>query len=446
MSRPLLLTILCLGLGCNLAGCAALGNFSRQSSWRDAMTLCSNDPQGCKNKCAAGGGPTCDFILVRSIEDYPDGSWTQYATHAAVGPGDVAGIKARLQPYCDAGIARACKASDALGATKRETSKGRPGPASGPSTAVAGAQPPKTEPRTQGEVMAEARGIAEAAKKRAEKALAVVNDAETSTLAEQVANCRPDRKRCFEMADAMENRVAMLAGKALLLAHSAEVMSRMADATEAETLADEALAEAKRTVGARERLEAEASNELGGLNEARTACDSNPNACRLRCEKSEYIMCIAWGGRFAKEKKYADARAFFKKACDGQSALGCLLVSEVTKAEKEDKQQGDALWSPVVSSADDIAQRRHMASFARQNAPTARNLAAAQRVDAHVASLIRDSYCPAVKAFLKRSTRADFQARAKDHCDQEPPTGTGLGGEQVVLTAGCRQVFATPCS
>lgn len=89
--------------------------------------------------------------------------------------------------------------------------------------------------------------------------------------------------------------------------------------------------------------------------------------------------------------------------------------------------------------------KRHVATVFAQVATRPSQRANLQQVQAVNATTVTERYCPARRAFLRASSPAEFQRRAAAHCRDQPPTGQGLSGAQVTLTAECQQVYAIVC-
>lgn len=127
-------------------------------------------------------------------------------------------------------------------------------------------------------------------------------------------------------------------------------------------------------------------------------------------------------------------------------ALGARRAAEGQAAASERAQrQHDELWENVEYPAVEIAQKRYGVRFIRQNARDPRSQAGANRMEQHVAMIIRDQYCPARKAFVAAAGIKEFQARAATKCREDAPVGTGLGGTQITLTSDCQAAFSTGC-
>src|SRR5690606_25839763 len=92
----------------------------------------------------------------------------------------------------------------------------------------------------------------------------------------------------------------------------------------------------------------------------------------------------------------------------------------------------DSAWDPVEVAIFNIAKLRHMARFGRAHAGSTYNPAQAVRaagnVQAAAAAALNDDYCPAKKGYVLATNLADFQARAKDHCDNDPPLSAPESG------------------
>lgn len=129
---------------------------------------------------------------------------------------------------------------------------------------------------------------------------------------------------------------------------------------------------------------------------------------------------------------------------DNIAQLDQLAVASAAAKRQDD--EGDRLWEAVQGYGDQLATYAYKISFAERNfAPHPRTLRGIAGMRAYRAGLARDSYCPAKKEFLDFAGAKEFAKRAMVHCKDEPPTDTGVGGVQVVLTNECRAAFATQC-
>ncbi len=126
--------------------------------------------------------------------------------------------------------------------------------------------------------------------------------------------------------------------------------------------------------------------------------------------------------------------------------------AEKSLAESKANQQAqseEADFEAMAEVVGQIATLRQQSSFATQHANLMRNprrgLAAAQAVRAEADRLQREDFCKAKREFLKSYGAKDFQNRAKEHCETDPPTGTAEFGREVRLDKECRTIFASGC-
>jgi hypothetical protein len=116
---------------------------------------------------------------------------------------------------------------------------------------------------------------------------------------------------------------------------------------------------------------------------------------------------------------------------------------QARQAQDADEQ---AMWEEVQSRGDEIAALAYRIQFGNQNfAKTrhnARGLAAMQK---YREGLVRDAFCPAVRAFVKAKGTAEYSRRSTVHCKESAPTDVGVGGVEKTLTAECKVAFATGC-
>jgi hypothetical protein len=213
----------------------------------------------------------------------------------------------------------------------------------------------------------------------------------------------------------------------------------------AETFATSAKAEAQKVVDARAEKQRQMDAEMAAITEAMTACDSNPSACKSKCDVDKAPnSCFAMAVRLRNARKVVDARPYVVKACDGGVQNACVALPNIDKEIEQATAQVDGLWAEIVSAGDDLAQKYHQVSVAASlNTPRLRR-AIPQMMTINRA-IVSERYCPAKRAFLAVSNAADFQRRAVAHCRDQAPTATGLSGAEVSLTAECVQVYATGC-
>ncbi|MBN2194189.1 MAG: hypothetical protein JW751_15335 [Polyangiaceae bacterium] len=118
--------------------------------------------------------------------------------------------------------------------------------------------------------------------------------------------------------------------------------------------------------------------------------------------------------------------------------------TEMAEAQAANEIAGQ--WETVVTKADEIAQLSFKIRFAQQYlAPSPQNTRGLSNMQAYRRGLVTDSFCPAKREFIKAAGIAEYQRLAKEHCDEEAPTGSGMNGESVTLTNDCRMAFATGC-
>jgi hypothetical protein len=134
------------------------------------------------------------------------------------------------------------------------------------------------------------------------------------------------------------------------------------------------------------------------------------------------------------------ARAALAKACDsGSMPTACQNVQKLDADAQAKAAQIDALWGAVVEVGDDFTQKRHVATLFAQMARPSQQYKL-QQIHAINAATVNEQYCPAKKAFLAEASATEFAKRAAAHCRDQPPTGNGLSGAQVTLTAECNSV------
>jgi len=172
---------------------------------------------------------------------------------------------------------------------------------------------------------------------------------------------------------------------------------------------------------------------------------------KARCD-TEPVYCIAWAIRLrdAKPPKLAEAKPYLQKACDRGVERGCTFVAQVDQAIQQAEATVLQVWQPVEVVADDVADKRWMIQYARQNHTLP--LPEVLRAEAGILRYAHDKLCPVKKAFVDQSGSAEFTKRAAAHCKDHPPIGSGEGNfyggalsGHVVLTSQCQAAFATPC-
>lgn len=268
-------------------------------------------------------------------------------------------------------------------------------------------------------------------------------------IAEKVSRCSPPMaKRCRQQSDALEreSRAAVSAGWAILFANANEEPIEKILAT-AEHFVEEAEKDAERDGPPRKQRREREAREKAAIDAAVDGCLKDRNSCQKPCEQDEdETACSAYGLVLASEQKWDEAKALFARICEARSiALACDYGKRLEKAREETEAKVEAAWSSLAGIADEIATKKFLLAFAQQHLSGSRNAAATERMRTHVASMIRDEYCPARAAFLDVSFAPELAKRAKAHCADSPPSSTGLNGREEILTAECSQVFATTC-
>ncbi|MBK6515687.1 MAG: hypothetical protein IPG04_16700 [Polyangiaceae bacterium] len=261
-------------------------------------------------------------------------------------------------------------------------------------------------------------------------------------MTEAVAGCKGGGLKCTSMITKVQNisEACFLGGQVLFFL-------RDGDLDEAESRLERVEASAEKMGPIRKQ----AAAQQKAVTDAATVCEKDRAPCRTRCDKENDLpACIAYGvALYVEDKKYDDARTYLKKGCDGKYELACNLAKDVDKVEAEEKKSAtakvDAAWSALTAVGDDLATKKFLHRVASQNFKGAKNAAATQRMGLHIQEMTKD-YCEAAKEFSKVSTKAELAKRAKKHCDEDPPTATGLGGTEETLTVECKAVYATPCS
>jgi hypothetical protein len=258
-------------------------------------------------------------------------------------------------------------------------------------------------------------------------------------IAKKVSACKAPLKRCLAQSDELmrESRAAVNAGWALL-AVDVDLDKAEAFVVRAEEAA------AKDGPTRKERLTKEAA-EKKAIEADLVTCEKNTTPCNDKCKAGEGTSCVAVGFILAQAKKFEEGKKLFTMACEGGVSVGCDFVRKVDGWRVEDAKKIEDAWSSLQTIGDDLATKRFLHALAQQTFSGPRNALATQRMAQHIAAMTRDDYCPAVNEFLAASNKGELTKRAKEHCENNPPTATGLAGKEVALTAECRAVYATPC-
>lgn len=328
-------------------------------------------------------------------------------------------------------------------------------PANSAGTAKQAAANSGTDQRARGaEILQRVKGIRDTV----EKAAALEGTDRTlqamKSFIEFCGNTTVKRTDCLWRVDQAdpEARVGATVGAALSLLRRvgsesslASVLAIEPDLDQAEQLAGKAREIAEKNAAARDEQQAKAAREAALLKTARTECDASPTACKAKCSAGEQPSCFAMGARLKEAKKSAEAKPLLVSACAGLIQEACALVSEIEKNAQERTDTIDSSWSDVEQAADDIAVKRHQIQMVRQIGRTPRDAMTASKMETITAAIVREKFCPARKEFLSASNQAEFSRRAGAHCKDQPPTGNGLSGSRITLTALCQASFAAGC-
>jgi hypothetical protein len=134
-----------------------------------------------------------------------------------------------------------------------------------------------------------------------------------------------------------------------------------------------------------------------------------------------------------------------QKGCDAGVQTACATVAQIDGDMQNAAAQVEGLWQGVVDAGDDLAQKYHQTSMVTKMANTPRMQRSVQQMQMINQAIVVEKYCPAKKQFLAGASAAEFAKRAADHCKNSAPTGQGLSGAEVTLTAECQQVYSTGC-
>ncbi len=278
-------------------------------------------------------------------------------------------------------------------------------------------------------------------RRRAWAAVALDGHPKGKEIAEKVVACKQVvSKECLEQQANLkrESIAAVDAGLAL------KFVDANPDAAEGLVSSAERAAE-QDGPGRRVRLDKEAVEDKA-IKAALVECEKNRTPCKQRCDKGEVTTCVALGFLlWSQDNKFDEAKPLLTKGCDANLETGCDLARKVVNAKAEFAKSIDTAWSSLVTIGDDLATKKFLHAFAAQHLSGPRSARATQNMAIFIEATTKDSYCPAVNEFLAVSTRGELALRAKTHCNDDPPTATGLAGKQVELGAECKAVYAIAC-
>jgi hypothetical protein len=215
----------------------------------------------------------------------------------------------------------------------------------------------------------------------------------------------------------------------------------------AEKAANKAMEAAQQVADANAMQQKKMNDEMATIEAATTACTPS-GTCGSKCASGDAPSCVAHATKLWKSTppKMQEARAAMQKGCDGGLQTACGNVGQIDAAIQQAAAQVNGLWSDVTDAGDDLAGKYHMVTNVTKMAASSPRLARdVQKMIVINQAIVNERYCPAKKAFLAGSNAAEFAKRATDHCKNSAPTGQGLSGAEVSLTAECQQVYATPC-
>jgi hypothetical protein len=179
------------------------------------------------------------------------------------------------------------------------------------------------------------------------------------------------------------------------------------------------------------------------------ACTDDKKPCIDRCKAdAASAACVALGVYTVTgttSDRFEKADAYFDVPCKAGMKPACKAQEKASKERSVVFAPVDAAWSNLVQIGDDLATKKFLQAFAAAHFSGPQSARGIQNMALHISMITKDDFCPAKKEFLKVSNATELAKRTKKHCDEDPPTATGLAGQEEVLTAQCRAVYATPC-
>jgi hypothetical protein len=269
-------------------------------------------------------------------------------------------------------------------------------------------------------------------------------------------DCDGARHKCLQLVvEDDESPVRAAAGRAIALLDvlgASEGRSARAEAAleKAEELAKQAREQAERIVAARAATEARLEAEAAPVDAAVRACNSDPSACKTKCDRGDSVFCLAVGRRLwslslSAPPRLVEAKTVLTRACE-QMNTACLLVRSIDR----DERARHWLWQAVEIAVDKLARTR--AECGEQGVPMPchtdplcfpsdaeiREFCAAERYRLSL------GYCSAKKEFVAYAGEADFAIRADAHCKKGPPA-EGWSGAPATWASQCRVTFSATC-
>lgn len=432
---------------CLLAACASLG-ITNTAGFSEEEKSCRPDITNCMDCCGSGGRAACDVLSVLIAEENAAVmEWKNSHGHEPLNAAQLSVLGRDIARLCEYGVERACTAKHRISARLMAL--------------TAAAHPPVPErdpppqPKTERERAREIVKRAEVATKLAWAAVKEEGSDSEGEIAHIVVNCRLDDEQCARYAD-QGNHVGGLAGLAVTFARKGTqfeepswVIRQEVNVAKAEDYARQAKTEADKIVQARnEQLQAMRA-EADTMRAAKATCEASAIDCKQRCGKGEQPYCVRIAARLLDESppRFTEAITLLTKACDSQLQTGCVGLADTKSRERKFDANATNAFASVIFSVDDVAKMRFKLRFGRKTfTPSKANLRGLARMEVDAERKVREDHCPARKAFIEQYGKDEFAKRAKDHCENSPPTEGGVGGGDEPLTADCKAVFATVCA
>jgi hypothetical protein len=215
----------------------------------------------------------------------------------------------------------------------------------------------------------------------------------------------------------------------------------------AEKSAAQAMVEAQKVADAGAAQQTALNTEMASIEAAGTAC-APTGTCESKCNAGDGPSCVVLAVKLWKSTppRLAEAKVTMQKGCDAGLQRACNGVVQIDGERQQAVAQVDGLWAGVTEVGDDLAQKYRLVSNVSKMAASSPHLQRdVQKMQVINQAIVVERYCPARKAFVQGVSLGEFQKRAVAHCRDQAPTGQGLSGVEVTLTAECQQVYATPC-
>jgi hypothetical protein len=308
---------------------------------------------------------------------------------------------------------------------------------------------------------------AQAIQTTADNAVQTDGSPQASQVRQMVRGCRGNADVCIQAMKSVEaqSRVGALAGLAGYLTQPVAswifsrsqgvnlplnlqpILAAGPNLDLAEKAANKAMEEAQKVADANALKQKQLNDEMAQIETATTACTPS-GTCGAKCNAGDGFSCVPAAVKLWKSSppRLTEARAAMQKGCDAGVQRACNGVPQIDAEVQQAAAQVNGLWADVTDAGDDLAGKYHMVSNVTKMAASSPRLARdVQKMIVINQAIVNERYCPAKKAFLAGSNAAEFAKRAADHCKNSAPTGQGLSGAEVTLTAECQQVYGTAC-